>query len=194
MILNLFRRGGAREVVSRLYLETVDAARQPAFFGPAFGVADTVEGRFELLTLHACLLLRRLSALPAPAPDLGQDLANRIFQGFDMALRELGVGDLTVPKRMKAYASDFGGRSKAYGAALDRCAGPDAAEGLSDLRTALARNVYGSPDPAHADRLADYVLRAAKAIEQLSFSDFDRGPVRFPQPTSDDDVAGDARA
>ena len=104
MILNLFRRSASEAIVERLYEQIVAAARRPAFFMAPVGVADTWDGRFEVLALHVFLVLRRLSALPPPAPDLAQDLTNRMFRGFDEALRETGVGDLTVPKRMQRLA------------------------------------------------------------------------------------------
>ncbi len=175
MILSLFGRKGSQRVVERLYGEIVAAARRPAFYGPPYRVADTLEGRFELLTLHAFLVLRRLSALPAPAPDLGQDLTNRIFQGFDAALREMGVGDLTVPKRIKVLAENFGGRVAAYRAAIgDRAA----------LEAALARNVYGADEPGAATALAAYVRGAAAGMDEAPFAAFEQGPVPFPPPES----------
>lgn len=172
MILSLFRRKASQSVVERLYGEIVAASRLPALYRPPYGVTDTVEGRFEILTLHAFLALRRLSALPAPAPDLAQDLANRIFQDFDAALRAMGVGDLTVPKRMKTLAENFGGRNAAYAAAL---------QAGGALETALARNIYGLDEPdAAVAALARYVRAAAAAIEAAPFAAFEEGPVPFP--------------
>lgn len=171
MILSFFSRKASQNVVDRLYGEIVAASRRPPLYQPPYGVADTVEGRFELLTLHACLVLRRLSALPAPAPDLAQDLANRIFQDFDAALRSMGVGDLTVPKRMKTLAENFGGRNTAY------------AEAMGDggrLQAAIARNVYGVDEPDAAAALARYVGRAATAMDAAPFAAFEVGPVPFP--------------
>jgi cytochrome b pre-mRNA-processing protein 3 len=173
MILNLFRRNGSREIVERLHDLVVAEARRPALFRPPFAVPDTVEGRFELLTLHACLVLRRLSALPSPAPDLAQDLTNRIFRGFDAALREMGVGDLTVPKRMKRLAGDFGGRGNAYARAL---------AGEGSFEAAVARNVYGSENAAVGDALAAYMRAAAQSIDRLPFVAFEEGRPMFPNP------------
>ena len=98
MIFKLFRRSANQTVIERLHAAIVAAARQPALF-TALGLSDTFEGRFESLTLQAALVLRRLNALPAPGPEIAQDLIDTIFQHFDRMLREMGIGDTTVPKR-----------------------------------------------------------------------------------------------
>lgn len=173
MVLSLFRRNASTALVERLYFQIVAAARRPVFFLPPYGAADTIEGRFEILTIHAFLVLRRLSALPAPAPDLAQDLTNRIFAGFDAALRESGVGDLTVPKRMKKLAGDFGGRNAAYARALD--AG-------ESLEAAVARNVYGRAQVDGTDRLAAWMRAADAALARATLRDFEMGLPDMPQP------------
>ncbi|MHB2166014.1 ubiquinol-cytochrome C chaperone family protein [Alsobacter sp. R-9] len=183
MILGLFRRRDPNAaIVDALYLALSDAARRPAFYA-RLGVPDSVEGRFDLLTLHAVLLLRRLKALPPPAGDLAQDLVDAIFKHFDAALRELGVGDIVVPKRMKTLAGAFYGRGKAYEDAL--VAGDDAA-----LQEALSRNLYnGRPDPADAPRLmAAYVRDAAAALDMASFDDLVAARLPFPPPPVQEDV------
>lgn len=180
MILGLFRRKESDAVVERLYEQIVAAARQPVFFSPERGAPDTVEGRFEVLALHALLVLRRLSALPAPAPDLAQDLADRIFEGFDAALREMGVGDLGVPKRMKRLAEDFGGRCEAYTRALD---------GAEPLAAAVARNVFGSGDPARGRRLAEWVLAAERSLASADLVHFEAGLPPLPALTGDGENA-----
>ena len=173
MILNLFRRDASRDVVERLYSEIVAAARRPAFFTSPVDVSDTLEGRFEVLALHGFAVLRRLSALPAPAPALAQELADRVFAGFDAALREMGVGDLTVPKRMKKLAGDFGGRSAAYARALD---------GSEPLEAAIARNVYGDPDAARGTVLAAWLRDTQAVLGRAELADFERGFPDLPLP------------
>ena len=181
MIFNLFRRRGNAAIVNGLYLAIADAARRPAFFA-GWGVPDTVEGRFETLTLHVVLVLRRLKAMPPPAGDLAQDLVDAVFAQFDRALRELGVGDLTVPKRMKTMASAFYGRAKAYEEAF-------ADDGL--LAAALARNLFGPAEPAErAGEAVAYVRRAAAALDQATFDDFVSARLPFPDARPS---AGEAR-
>jgi cytochrome b pre-mRNA-processing protein 3 len=176
MILNLFRRKPDNEPVERLYAQIMAAARRRELFLDGYGVADTVDGRFDLVALHLFLVTRRLAALPQPGPDLAQALTDRIFLGFDRAFREMGVGDLAVPKRMKKLGADYTGRCAAYAAAL--------APGGEALDAALARNVYGSADATVAQRLARYVLAAEKALSAMPLPDFQRGAAPFPDPAS----------
>jgi cytochrome b pre-mRNA-processing protein 3 len=144
-----------------------------------------VEGRFEALCLHAILVLRRLSQLPAPAAEVAQDLVNSVFTQLDASLRELGVGDMGVGKRMKKLGAAFYGRAEGYEAALN--AGDAAA-----LRAVLVRNVLGGEGDGAG--LAAYV-RAADAA--LATADLDgllgAGPP-FPEPdgfATADDRAGE---
>ena len=157
MIFGLFRRDPHRVLIDRLHAEIVAAARQPALYR-AYGVADTLDGRFELLALHAGLLLRRLAAAPAPGPAVAQGLSNEVFANFDAGLRETGVSDIGVPKKMKKFAEAFLGRNAAYEKAM--------AEGDDALRAALARNVYaGAGDAA---RLTRYVRSTVERLDALA--------------------------
>jgi cytochrome b pre-mRNA-processing protein 3 len=175
MILGLFRRRNPNAgIVEGLYAAVADAARRPVFYRD-LGVPDTVDGRFEMLTLHAHLAIRRLRVLPEPAGDLAQDLVDRIFTGFDAALRELGVGDIVVPKRMKTLASAFLGRGKAY----EQAVGDDAA-----MREALSRNVYNRApgNEPGADALLAFVRDTIAVFEGLGFEDFVAARLPYPEP------------
>lgn len=183
MIFGLFssaRRNA--EIIERLHAAVVEAARRPGFY-LELGVPDTFEGRFDLVTLHAALAVRRLRALPDPASALAQDLVDALFLGFDRALREMGVGDLAVPKRMKTMASAFLGRARAYEAAL--------AAGGDELEAALARNVYGASGVVsdEARRLAGYVRAAAAALDGADFAAFEAGLPPFPDPLATEEAA-----
>lgn len=161
-MFRLFRRSSNREVIDRLHGEIMAAARQPAFFAK-YGVADTLEGRFEVLALVAAVAVGRIEALPDPGRDIAQDLTDSFFTHFDVALREIGVGDLTVPKKIKKMAQGWVGRGAAYKAAL---AAPDDAA----LTLAVARNVYGDEgrvgDPQVA-RLVRFARRYDAAFDGL---------------------------
>jgi len=133
MIFAMFRRSDNDKVIDRLHGDIVAAVRQPSLYAD-YGVEDTFEGRFELLTLFATLLVRRLASLPSPAPEAAQELTDRVFSELDAAMREMGVGDLAVPKRIKKFAAAFLGRRNAYDAALG-------ADTHDQLEAALARNV-----------------------------------------------------
>jgi cytochrome b pre-mRNA-processing protein 3 len=122
--------------IAALYGDIVAAARAPRAF-LEFGVSDDFEGRFEYLALVTTLVLRRLKALPAPADAMGQLLVDRVFDELDDGLRRLGVGDLSVGKRVKKLAKGFYGRAAAYTGALD-------SGDVLALREALSRNLLGS--------------------------------------------------
>ena len=173
MIFGLFRRASNDAVIDRLYLSVVAASRQPPLYADLH-VPDTFEGRFECLALHAILVLRRLQSCEAPGPAMAQHLVDTVFKHFDRTLREMGVGDTTVPKRMKTMAEAFGGRSAAYDVALRG--------GQAALADALVRNVYaGKRDAAP---LTDYVEAAVAALAMTPLQAFVDGAPRFPDATS----------
>lgn len=150
------RKSGNRAVVDAVYGEIVAAARQPRFYAE-WDVPDTPLGRFEMLSLHLFLLLRRLRAATPAGKALAQELTDEFFRDVEHSIRELGIGDMGVPKRMKKLARMFYGRVAAYGAALD--AGDEAA-----LAEALRRNVRPDagawPDAPHlAAHLAALAMR-----------------------------------
>lgn len=147
-----FSRSRAATDAARL-LEAVQAAsRRPQFFGER-RIADTLEGRFELMALNGALALIRLNGEPGAEP-LAQEFTDLLFRSFDAGLREAGVGDLTVPKRMRRLAGNFYGRLAAYDAPItagDRIA----------LTAAIARNVVTAAAAAFAEPLAIYAERTA---------------------------------
>jgi cytochrome b pre-mRNA-processing protein 3 len=169
----LFGPSSNRLVIDRLHGEIVAAARNPLLFTD-FGIEDAFEGRFESVVLHASLVLRRLRALPPPAPDVAQDLADALFRHFEVALREMGVGDGAVPKTMKGLAEAFLGRGLAYDEALHG--------NPSDLASALKRNVYAGRK--EAGPLAAYVKAVDAALAAAPLEAFIKGPVPFPSPSA----------
>lgn len=148
---NPFRPSPARRLAQDLYAAIVAVSRRAVLYGPE-RAPDTLEGRFEMLTLHAVVAMERLRA-DAAVDAVGEPFANILFRGMDAGLREAGVGDLSVPKRMQKLAGSFYGRAKAYGEA-----GDDA--GL--LAAALARNVWGREAHPFAPALAEH-LRACRS-------------------------------
>lgn len=173
----LFRSTRKPAPVADLYEAIVAQARKPAFY-TGLGVPDTVNGRFEMVSLHAFLVLRRLKAAASPAAGLGQALFDTMFADMDLSLREMGAGDLGVGRRVKAMAEGFYGRISAYDAAL---AGAD----LEALAEALRRNVYGTlkpPDAASADAvaaLARYVSASADSLASQDDTELAAGRPRF---------------
>jgi cytochrome b pre-mRNA-processing protein 3 len=135
-----------RGTIDAIYGMIVTQAREPAFYR-AFGVADSVNGRFDLLLLHLWMVLWRFRSVRGAA-DVSQALFDRFCEDMDANLREMGVGDLTVPKRMQAFGEAFYGRAAAYDAAV--------AAGDEALAQALCKNVLNGEGMENARRLATY--------------------------------------
>lgn len=154
-----FQSSRARQDAARLLDAVTQASRRPALFAPG-RIPDTLEGRFEAMTLYGALALIRLRSDAGAAP-LAQVFADALFRVFDAGLREAGVGDLAVPKRMQKLAASFYGRLEAYGQAIG--AGDHAA-----LSAALGRNVFADEAHAFAPLLATHVLDAARAQTEAS--------------------------
>lgn len=164
-MFRFFRRARGGAIVSQLYDRLMHGARQTGFYS-RLGVADTLDGRFEMAAVHGTLLVRRLNRADAPGPDIARDLTDALFEGFEIALRETGVGDLAVPKRMKKMAQNYLGRAQAYGAGLDR---PDDGE----LVAAIARNALGNPDAAAAPGAAAIARYMRAAEDRLAGTSLD---------------------
>ena len=173
-MFSLFRRSSNKAVIDRLHGEIMAGVRQPAFF-IEYGVADTVEGRFELLCLLGTIAVKRIEVIDGLGPQIAQELTDSFFTHFDVALREMGVGDLTVPKKIKKMAQGWLGRGAAYRAAI-------AQDDAQALAVAIARNVYGDEGRA-ADagpkRLARYALAQDRAFANLTIEDATRGPLKY---------------
>jgi cytochrome b pre-mRNA-processing protein 3 len=158
----------------------VAQARAPAFYS-SYGVPDTVAGRMDMIVLHLVLLLRQLRAIPdsSAASALSQQVFDRFCEDMDDNFREMGVGDLAVPKEMRRVGEAFYGRASAYDAAL-------AAQDIAALAAALARNVYGRRNladaPLGARRLAAYMQETATRLSAQTAGALARGEFDFPDP------------
>ncbi len=138
-LLGLRRRERHERGGFLLYGAAVGAARDPYLYG-SVGVPDTLDGRFDLVGLHAFLLIHRLTDAPAPGPALAQAVFDAMFSDMDVTLREMGVGDLSVGKRVRAMWEAFHGRAAVYTPAMR---GHDQAA----LEAALLRNVWRGSSP-----------------------------------------------
>jgi cytochrome b pre-mRNA-processing protein 3 len=170
MILHPFRRPVQDATIAALYGMIVAQARSP-FFYRGYGVPDTVAGRFDMILLHLVLVLQRLKSEPTATRSYGQQIFDLFCRDMDHNFREMGVGDLAVPKEMRRVGEAFYGRAAAYEAALTA---DDTA-----LIEALVRNIYGT-SCLGARRLAIYVH---ETVNQLAVQDgFVRAELHFPDP------------
>jgi cytochrome b pre-mRNA-processing protein 3 len=177
-VLGPFRRHRARDEAARqLYRALVEQARQPVFYSE-WGVPDSRDGRLQLVSLHAILMMRRLRDEGPAGRELAQSLFDLMFQDVDRHLREWGVGDLSVGKQVKQLAQSFLG----HAAALD----PPLATGDSDrLARVLRRNVYSevaAPESGVAHLVA-YVLAQASWLTRQDGPALLAGRIRFAPAT-----------
>jgi cytochrome b pre-mRNA-processing protein 3 len=165
-----------RGTIEAIYGMIVTQAREPVFYRE-LGVADTVNGRFDLLVLHLWLVLRRFRSVEGAA-DLSQALFDHFCADMDANLREMGVGDLTVPKRMQAFGEAFYGRAAAYDAAF---ASDEA------LAKALSKNVLNGQGMENARRLATYAKRVLACLERADDAALLTAAWTFPAPAGADE-------
>lgn len=156
--------------VDAVFARIAEASRQPVLYLDG-AIPDSFEGRFESLTLHVFLVLRRLRELPAPADDLAQDLVDANFAYLELGCRNGGVSDIAVPKRMKKIGQMFYGRVQAYEAAL---VSPEPAA----LDEALRRNA--TPEANGAAFLAAYARRIQARLAGLDIDGILNEAVLFP--------------
>ncbi|PRD41906.1 ubiquinol-cytochrome C chaperone [Phyllobacterium phragmitis] len=175
MILNLFsRKSKANEAITLAVYEAIVAAARQTRFYSQFDVPDTPLGRYEMLSLHVFLTMRRLKGDNASLRAISQEIADEFFRDVDHSLRELGIGDQGVPKRMKKLARMFYGRVGSYEAAF-------AEDDREAFAAALTRNVR--PDlefwPGAAP-LAAYGFEAKESLERQLDEELARGNIVFP--------------
>ena len=174
MIFPFFRREPrGPDTISTLYGMIVAQARLPSFYRD-YAVADTVNGRFDMIVLHLALVLDRL-AQDAALQGLGQGIFDRFCRDMDHNLREMGVGDLKVPREMRAMGEAYYGRSQAYRAAW-------AAKDDRLLVATLERNIYGGSPAAAAPRLAAYMREALRDLAAQPSATLAGAELRFPEP------------
>jgi cytochrome b pre-mRNA-processing protein 3 len=172
----LFRRVPESEsIADRLYGAIVAHARNPALY-TGIGVADTVDGRFEMVVLHTILVVERLQQGDEGDRAVSQQIFDLFCVDMDRSLRELGVGDFGVPKRMKAMAERFYGRAGSYRGSL--ASGDEA--GLAD---SLSRNVFGATK-ADPMPLTGYVLASYRSVMASPSAVLFEGRVPFADPAA----------
>ena len=172
--MQLFRRTRCRDNAVSLYDIIVAQSRKPEFYLHC-GVPDTVDGRFDMIVLHAFVVLRSLKDCHRKTAEA---LLEVIFDDMDRSLREMGVGDLGVSRRVKLMAKALYGRITAYEEALD-------GDGTM-LAEALRRNLYGTvaPDLECVEAMEIYVRAEATSVAQQSIENIAAGSLIFGAPPS----------
>lgn len=161
----------SKEAAVKIYKTLVEQARNPKFY-TEYGVPDTFDGRFEMIALHVGLMLERVSH-EEDGKDLSQALFDHMFLDMDMALREIGIGDLSVPKHMKRMMKALKGRTQNYKEHMDN---PE------ELREAVKRNVYGTLEDVAENNVAgvmEYLKGFKGVLENQDFSAIRQGEIAF---------------
>lgn len=162
----------------RVYELIVAQARQPWFYAD-LEVPDTVEGRYDMIMLHCFMVFEKLAGAGSAADAFSQLVFDEFFKDMDRSLRELGVGDLSVGKKIRKMAEMFYGRSEVYRAALAKLADDDRAQ----LKTALERNIYdGAASASGLDQLAQYVVQLKDSLAGQQIDPILAGELNFPKP------------
>ena len=158
-LLSLFAKPQARaRRAAEHYAALVAQARRHEFY-ESLAVPDTLDGRFDLIVLHSSLYLKRLRAAGREGRELAQAVFDTMFDNLDQSLRELGVGDVTLPKKVRAMVSAFYGRASAYDKAM-------ADEWKGALAEALVRNIYAgnAPSAQALERLCTYLRNLTTSL------------------------------
>jgi cytochrome b pre-mRNA-processing protein 3 len=176
MFAFLRRKNLLRDDAIRLLDALSTQARHPDFF-TRFAVPDTLDGRFEMLTVHAALVFPALAAQRGEPRKLAQEATDAFFIAIDQALREEGVGDGGIPRRVKAMGRAYLGRVKAYTDALG-------ADDDGSLRAALHRNVWrGHTAPGGAvAALSTYMRSETRRLAAITLAEARAGGLGFPPP------------
>ena len=169
MLRNLFRQRPKERQGDALYALAVEQARQPAFY-TVLGVADRIDTRFELYTLHVLILFLRLKGDGERGEVAAQKLFDTYISSLDNTLRELGVGDVSVGKKMRKLGESLYGRMNAY-------EGPLRAEDVDALAVSLAKNIFESADPETGRALARYAVASRQNLATQSFETVSKAPV-----------------
>ena len=175
MLRRMKERRQLRHQADGLYVALVAQARNPVFYAE-MAVPDSFDGRFELVVLHVYALTRGLDGRGEAMAELSRMVMESMIDDMDRTLREIGVGDMSVGRKVKQMAAAFYGRASAYDRAL--------AGNAEDLRASMIRNVYAGEGPGEevVDRLAEYLRRALGAVVQSSDEDAIAGRIAFPLP------------
>lgn len=171
MILSLFRKNAPDTAVFGIYNAIVAQSRRPVFYAE-WSVPDTVTGRFDMISLHMALLFRRLRSDDRRQKDFSQAVFDLFFKDMDRSLREMGAGDLAVPKKIQKMGNIFFGLLAALNEAMDR-------QDQAAVEAVLARNVFDGESPGTITAFAQYVFASDKALAAQSAAQILGGTINF---------------
>ncbi len=175
-MFGLFRKRDPHlQPATELYGSVVAQARAPEFYRDLM-VPDTKEGRFEMLVLHLSLVIDRIRSEAGSADPFAKTLVSVFVTDMDDNMREIGIGDTSVPRKVKKTAGALYDRTLQY----REIAGAEHATSSGALAVALSENVWSEPDYPQATKLAEYMSRAGELLEKQALADMKQGKCRFP--------------
>lgn len=173
MMLKLFRKSPSADAVHAVYSAIVAQSRQPAFYAE-WGVPDTVTGRFDMISLHLVLLFRRLRADKKQGSAFAQAVFDLFFLDMDRSLREMGVSDIGVPKKIQKMGNLFYGLLGAVNEAMDKA-------DREGLEQALRRNLFDDAETASVARLSQYLEERDRELAGQPIADIIKGRLNMEQ-------------
>lgn len=172
MIANFFRKNPANSTPQQIYGGLMTQARDPGFYAK-IGIPDTVMGRFDMLAMHVYFITRRLRQESSPiAESLGQDIFDLFVEDVERALRELGIGDTTVPKRKRKLVHSFYAQIDEFDPAMDN-------DDLEILSAKVKARYFADTEGEYAVDLSNYMMKSAKHLDSIPFEDFMKGRVTW---------------
>ena len=180
MFFNVFnRKTKEKQLAEQLYKDIVKQARNKAFY-TSYGVPDTMEGRYEMIVIHIFLFLQNLENSEKNNAQIGKAISEEFFSELDGSLREMGVGDITVPKKMRKLADSFYGRLYAYKEGIEK-------NEKNTLSQAIQRNVFGHDDEnkelgttsLNSDKLSNYMIETNKLLSNNIKEALSLGTIKF---------------
>lgn len=176
ILKQVFSFSKEKKTAHKLYQIIVAQARQPAFYRD-LGVADTFDGRFDMISLHMILVIRRMKNDVDETRKLSQALFDYMFNDIDMNLREYGIGDMGVLKRVKTMAKAFYGRLESYDLGLAR-------DDDADLAAALQRNLFRENETTAENlaAIAAYMRRESARLDTIDIKHLLAGELEFSNP------------
>lgn len=185
MLERLFSGFRDKKAAYELYGKLVGQARMPQFY-TAFEVADTLDGRFDMIVAHMFLVQNRLKGEGQATAKLRRQLQEAMIADMDRSLREMGVGDMGIGREVKKMGVAWFGRLKAYAAALE------SDNPVSELAVAVARNLYKAEEAPKAGLMAAYMLAAVDKLSSYGVQDIRTLSFDFPEPNPVDFASAQA--
>ena len=173
IIKNIFSFSHEKKIAHKLYKTIVKQARQPVFY-ESCGVADTFDGRFDMISLHMIIVIRRMKRDIDQSRKLSQALFDFMFDDIDLNLRELGIGDMGVLHRVKKMTKAFYGRLESYDRGLEQ-------KDDELLIAALERNLYRENEVTNLNlrAITNYIRRQSSYLDKVNISEFLAGELKF---------------